>query len=261
MITISEAVYQLRGEDAHVTKRHSHNSIEFIECVSGNGAALKDDHAYPLQSKHLYLIDARRPHNIYPTNLSEYVRNKIVMEADSFFDFCDAMGIREDAEQLLASPPIPTALLPEINHIFETVAALYDAKDVGFAHGYILQLLHLCKKNCNAALAAAPNAFVERALVLVAENAGVTSLEAISTALHLNKYYLCHLFKNKTGINLSDYIAEKRLETGARLLRETALSIEDIATACGFATAPSFTRFFKEKSGIVPREYRKKARM
>ena len=256
MIVIEEVAYRLQGRDSFVTKRHSHNAIELIECVQGRGVVLKDDRSYPLKDRYIYLIDARRPHNVHPIDCAVYVRNKIVMEADSFFAFCREAGISEEVGRLLLSPPISTALRPEIDRIFETVATLSEA-DGGFAHGYILQLLHLCKKSQREVAATAPNAFVERALAIIAENAGGTSLEAISAELHLNKYYLCHLFKNKTGITLSDYIAEKRMELGTQLLRDTVQTVEEIASVCGFASASSFTRFFKARSGVSPRAYRK----
>ena len=93
---------------------------------------------------------------------------------------------------------------------------------------------------------------MSRILSIIAETDGQTSLHEISEQLSLNRYYLCHLFKSRTGITLSEYIAEKRYEKSLRLLRTTDDSIEAIAACCGFASPSAFTRFFKKKNGAPP---------
>lgn len=92
---------------------------------------------------------------------------------------------------------------------------------------------------------------------IISEKKGITSLNEISEALHMNKYYVCHMFKNKTGHSLSDYLSEKLYENAVKLLTGTAYSIEEIALQCGFSATSSFTRFFKNKSGISPSQFRK----
>jgi transcriptional regulator GlxA family with amidase domain len=44
---------------------------------------------------------------------------------------------------------------------------------------------------------------------------------------------------------------------GRALLAETGASLEDIAVRCGYASAASFSRRFKQEFGIGPGAYRK----
>lgn len=258
---INEYFYHLQGRDDFVQKNHTHNEIELIQILSGEGTVLKSDKSYPLKKQFLYFIDARKPHIVHPINCEEYVRNKIVINADSFFSFFREAGLAETAETLLTGPPIPTEKVPQIEHLFKTVVQLCSSQNstnAGFAHGYILEILHLASSlSASTKQPVESDTVIQKILDFIARKNGLTSLSELSTMLHMNKYYVCHLFKDKTGMTLSDYLAEKRFEKCSSLLTDSACSIEEISVLCGFSNASSLTRFFKKKSGLSPMEYRK----
>lgn len=258
---IKEVYYRLKGQDDFVTRNHSHDEIEFIHVLVGSGTVLKDDKSYLLQSRFLYIIDARKPHIVNPVNVDEYVRNKFVINANDFFELCAMLGIDDAVEKVLHLPPIPVGGDKEFERLFQKIEALCKTgkkDDMGFAVGYVLQLIH---KACNAAQIADEQpetvTVIDEVLNVIADKNGETSLSEISELLHLNKYYLCHKFKEETGITLTDYLAEKRFEKCKLYLTETGYSAEKIAALCGFASTSSLTRFFKKKSGMCPKEYRK----
>ncbi len=262
MLKINEYFYRLQGKDLFVQRNHAHNEVELIQVVSGNGLLLKNDKSFLFESGHLFVIDARRTHLVCPRSADchDYVRNKLVIDADSFTRFCNDMGLKRVAEALFDSAPIPTATLPEIDGIYKTAATLCNAggrENVGFAHGYVLRLLHLLYENIGVPVAEESKDTVQKMLDIIGRKDGCTSLEEISSLLYMNKHYLCHLFKEKTGVTLSAYLADKKWEKGCSLLKSTSYTVERIAEMCGFSSSPSFTRFFKEKSGMSPVAYRK----
>lgn len=91
----------------------------------------------------------------------------------------------------------------------------------------------------------------------VKENiAGDLSLNTVARAVFISPQYLSKMFKEKTGINFSEYVTEVRMETAAeRLLTETS-SIETIARETGYNTPHYFAKRFKEKYGVTPKGYR-----
>ena len=97
---------------------------------------------------------------------------------------------------------------------------------------------------------------IQKMLDIINEKEGLTSLDEISKALYMDKHYLCHLFKSKTGITLSAYLSDKVYEKSCRLLISTSYSIEKISALCAFSSSACFARFFKTKSGIAPSKYR-----
>lgn len=54
-----------------------------------------------------------------------------------------------------------------------------------------------------------------------------------------------------------DYLARHRASIAARLLRESALSVTEIAAACGFADPGYFGKVFRKVFGTTPGDYRK----
>ncbi|MBQ8509896.1 MAG: AraC family transcriptional regulator [Clostridia bacterium] len=257
---INEYFFRLKGKDNFVKKNHTHNEIELIQVLCGSGTVLKNDQSYLLQRQNLYIIDARRPHIVHPINCDEYERNKIVIEADSFFAFCREAGLETVAKELLAAAPIPTGSCPRIEQLYETVSSLCqsgEAANIGFAHGYVLELLHLSHTLSRSKRSDGErDTVLQQILNVITEKNGVTSLSEISAILHMNKYYLCHLFRDRTGITLTDYLSEKIYERAALLLAGTSYGMDKVASLCGFASASSLTRFFKNKSGICPSEFR-----
>lgn len=64
------------------------------------------------------------------------------------------------------------------------------------------------------------------------------------------------LFKQVAGMTLVAYLNHVRLANGSRLLRETDLTIADIATAVGFADQSYFDKRFKRAFGRTPKDFR-----
>ncbi|MDR6551111.1 AraC family transcriptional regulator [Paenibacillus qinlingensis] len=72
-------------------------------------------------------------------------------------------------------------------------------------------------------------------------------------------YHRSHLytaFLNKYGISPQRYLARKRLEKGAELLKTTTLSVTEIAYSLGYSELYAFTRAFTSYMGVSPRAYR-----
>lgn len=83
------------------------------------------------------------------------------------------------------------------------------------------------------------------------------SLFEISQILHMNKYYMCRLFKTVTNNTIFNYITHIRICKAENLLTQTSLSITDIALSLGFANATRFDETFKKITGTTPMNYRK----
>lgn len=84
---------------------------------------------------------------------------------------------------------------------------------------------------------------------------GDLSLSRLASLSNYNPKYLSDLFHAQTGLNLSEYISDKRLEEAKKLLAKGNMKIKDIAAAVGFISSAYFTRFFKKALGITPLQY------
>lgn len=82
------------------------------------------------------------------------------------------------------------------------------------------------------------------------------SLGRLAELVYFNPSYLSRLFKQVTGMNLSEYIVEARILKARALLTQTDLKIHEITKLIGFESAAYFGRIFKKSVNMTPQEYR-----
>lgn len=82
------------------------------------------------------------------------------------------------------------------------------------------------------------------------------SLNALSDEFFVTPTYLSKRFKEKTGINLSQYIENLKIEYAKKMLSCSEESISDIAAEVGYMDSNYFSRVFKKQVGRTPSEFR-----
>jgi AraC family transcriptional activator of pobA len=86
------------------------------------------------------------------------------------------------------------------------------------------------------------------------------SLQDVARAVHLTPGYLTTLVRQKTGRPVQEWIAERRLGRTRRLLVETDLGVEEIASAAGYRDPAYFARQFKRVHSVTPLAWRRASR-
>ncbi len=83
------------------------------------------------------------------------------------------------------------------------------------------------------------------------------SLKALCDFCHCSCSYMSHIFKQRTGKNINEYINELRINEAKILLKSTSLSITDIALSLGFSSSNYFTKVFSSYCGCSPTQFKK----
>jgi YesN/AraC family two-component response regulator len=83
-------------------------------------------------------------------------------------------------------------------------------------------------------------------------------LDEMAKSLHLSPYHLSHLFKESTGISISEYITTRRIHQSILLLTTTNKPISLIAEEIGLKNCSYFCKVFKSHMGLTPHQYRKR---
>ncbi|XID90476.1 response regulator [Paenibacillaceae bacterium WGS1546] len=82
--------------------------------------------------------------------------------------------------------------------------------------------------------------------------------DEIAQSVYRNPAYVSRLFRKETGLSLTDYITQTRIEKAKRLLAETNDKISHIAEGLSYVHFSYFAKLFKKMTGLSPQEYRKK---
>lgn len=85
-------------------------------------------------------------------------------------------------------------------------------------------------------------------------------MEDFSDIAHLSRSHLIRTFKKATGQAPFDYLTDLRLQKAMTQLRESELTISEIAFEVGFNDSNYFTRQFRKRQDTTPLAYRKKHR-
>ncbi len=82
------------------------------------------------------------------------------------------------------------------------------------------------------------------------------SVSNVAEHLNLNRSYFCSLFKKEVGISPKEYIDNYRISAACEILKQSTLSISEIAEKTGYGDLAAFSKAFKEKMKISPKQYR-----
>ncbi|MDF2543143.1 MAG: hypothetical protein K0S47_2861 [Herbinix sp.] len=123
-------------------------------------------------------------------------------------------------------------LFLELINVFETDKSLSQLKLSKSSIVPILKYLEANYKNCD--------------------------LHSTAAFFHMNANYLTSILKRDTGYSFKELIQKQRFRSITNLLRNTQLSIEEIAFQAGYGNTTYFYKKFREEFGCSPKEYRSK---
>ena len=225
--------------------RHAHESWEFVYCTYGSGAFSFDGRTLEYREGDVVVIPPMVPHS----NGSE----------DGF----------QNIHINMVSPSLtystPKVVSDDSNHF------LLDAFNAAFFQFYsdkkeASALLSLYGDLICCYLAAYRTGTVLTPAVAQIENNIIANyadssyeLDTYMRSLPFSYDYLRKLFQKEMGVTPHRYLVDKRLKMAAELLvtdaSAGARTIMDIAFLCGFHDPLYFSKMFRKKYGISPRNY------
>ncbi len=81
-------------------------------------------------------------------------------------------------------------------------------------------------------------------------------LDDVAAHVHVSPYYFCKLFKQSTGMTLTEYVNRRRVEWAKRKLLNPQARVTEIAYDVGYQSLSQFNRSFLKYAGQSPTDYR-----
>ena len=120
---------------------------------------------------------------------------------------------------------------------------------------------HLASLSNQLMVAATPveSPMISRAKLYITEHQDQEiSLREVATAVNTSAFYFCKMFKQATGLTLTDYLARIRIEKVKNLLLNPHKRISEVAYETGFQSLSQFNRVFRRLTGQSPTVWRAK---
>ncbi len=236
---------------------HLHREIELVYFLEGETVAYADSVRCVLRPGDVYVAFPNQIHYFETPKPEKYFL--FVLKPELIPEFLELFTTGTPR-----SPVIRGAdKLPRVEVLFRMLADVCTNRATPYSdaqvRGYLLALFSELLPRMSVSKVSAGDSGALRAIVSYCTRnfADDLSLSHLEEQLHLNKYYISHLFSNRLGIRFNDYINSLRISEACRYLLNSDLSITEISETVGFNTLRTFNRAFTKQLGRSPSEYRK----
>lgn len=240
--------FRCRLHNKFIIESHIHEYSEILYCQNGSCDVLINGKKVHLEDNEFVFIP---PNYIHQYNLIDVNVICAVFSNDFiplFFKFTK--------DEKLA---ITKFKADELKNIFELLPQINKNKTILVMAYLNLICNKVIEKGTFEKSALADGTLYQNVISYVSKNfAEEISLKQIAKAFGYNQKYLSHALHSLTGIHFSDFIAMYRVEYAKVLLiKNSELSVTEIAGKCGFAAINTFNRQFKKLTSMTPTQYKK----
>lgn len=270
-------IYAFFGVERRDKNMHSHDFWELSYVYEGRGTHYMNDSVLTIREKEFLFISPETEHCIVSPSKENgalvRVCNVLVKKAymdkivnkyrkmDSFadYDFTQMLN-KAFCLQLSDDSRIVYNQIMAITHEYNHFAEGSDCIIENCMINLLIYIARLHKtQTAKQQTSDNKNEALDEVIKYIRSNfGGNLTLDFLAEQAHISREYLSRKFKSYTGTNISDFIAEVRIERAKQLLRSSTHSITDISLYCGYTSIGNFQRFFKKLVGCSPSEYRKK---
>ncbi len=87
------------------------------------------------------------------------------------------------------------------------------------------------------------------------------TLDEVAAHVCVSPYYFCKIFKQATGMTLTEYVNRRRIERAKRKLLIPHARVTEVAYDVGYQSLSQFNRSFLKYVGMSPTQYRERSAM
>ena len=236
---------------------HARNHYLFHYVISGRGQLFVNEQEYNITPGHGFLLS--------PGQVSTYRADGADPWVYVWLEF-DGLRAHEGVHLagLSAAKPIYTPRSPEAGKMLEDEMMYIVNHSAAspihlIAHGFLfLDTLAQCSaQRRSGGERRVRDFYIKEALTFIEQNyQRDISIEEIAAVSGLNRSYFGKVFRDAVGESPQAYLLHYRMARAAQLLKETRLSIGEIAQQVSYDNQLHFSRAFKNVHGVSPREYR-----
>ncbi len=226
--------------------RHTHTCNELVYYISGSGETSIENDTYTYTPNSFTLIPSGKRHNEKAYENSNLIfigfssaDDKIPFKSGIYNDFDNSIVFRKLKEmesELNKKKPYYSILL---NNMAESLL-------INIARNYFKPV-----DNTDDYCVMYVKQYIDEHFK---DNLNLYELSAMSGYSY---DWFRHIFKEKSGYSLSQYILSKKLEHSVFLLSNSDKTVTEISSECLFSSASQFITQFKKYKRITPMEYRR----
>ena len=252
---------------------HSHDVFEIILLLSGGTHCYIADKQYILPKNTVVLLNNMDVHYMAVDKPDKYERYAVNFKPE----YAQAISSQEtDLLECFFFRPFPApnilelddALAGELLALLEKIRACYDSAPgalygrdllLRFSFGELLLFINSAYRSYHGLAGRdAVNPSYRQVYPIIdyihRNMAEKLSLDLLAQKFFMNKFYLCSLFKDVTGITPNQYLINCRIMKAKEYLSRD-ISVESVCGLVGFNNLSHFSRSFKQHVGVSPKQF------
>lgn len=255
---------------------HKHDYIEMLYTYSGKITNVIDGKSVVVRAGEVLLLDTNVKHAILPAGMDDIGFNiiihketfdtqfgKMLSNSDIISRFViDSIYSRKKEKKYLL---FETGQCEQIHSIMENIIREWCCQESGYdtvMQGLVLilfaNLVRYYEKDHQVAKdPEMKKQFVEELQAYLLENYRTADLRSAAQYFNFNPDYFGRLVKKQLGTNFTNYLQDIKLQQSCILLKNTTLTMEEIAEEIGYAEVSYYYRVFRKKYQKTPAEFRK----
>ena len=236
---------------------HLHRELELICLLEGDVIAYADSVRYELHAGDIFLTFPNQIHSY--EKVTEETHVGFIFKPDLLPELMDTFTIGTPTSPVIEGAANNPRIRALVDALTDTVEREEFSHVSELRRGYLLALCaELIPMMKISKLPVGDSESLRTIVSFCTQNyAENLSLSLLEEKLHLNKFYISHLFSGRLGLRFNDYINSLRVSEACRYLLNSSMSITEIGSLVGFNTPRTFNRAFIKQLGISPSEYRK----
>lgn len=220
------------------------------------------NHHYLVKRNQMAFIPANTPHSCYLTKKQKLHKYYAHFSASiDGVDLFQHLGISEN--QYVVNFPDPAIMEKLFQNLFFYTDFYNEVAKRIHQQGVLTDIIATYIERCfnSASVSTAKKEKFDPLLAFMeAHIAEGVTLEQLARLALMSPNQLVRDFKQAFGIPPMRYFDTMRIEKASALLRDTDMPLQFISNAIGIADQAYFSRFFKNRAGLPPSEYRKSFR-
>lgn len=150
--------------------------------------------------------------------------------------------------------------------VCDTARELVNECSVGHSTSYSIMLamyefINSLDEHYNIKRLPPKSAYMAQAIDYIKKNYGSPiTVEGIADVLGIERSYLSRLFKLYKNKSTQNYIIDYRIKQAKRMFKEEDMNVSQVCAAVGYTNIYCFSRIFKSRVGVPPKEYMESCR-
>lgn len=226
------------------------NVIEYI--VSGTGTVHENEESFCAGEGDIYFLKRGRDHLYYSDSVSPWTKIWINFEGELADRITECYGL--DKKNHFYAPELKKYFIQAYEISRSGAGAKIISEDIAGVFLKLVQKLadgHLKASENISSIASAMRKYIDNMTDFK------ITLDDIVKKVYCSKCHAIREFRAAYGITPYEYILRKRFEIAAAMLKNTAVSVADIAEETGFCDVHYFSGCFSKRFGVSPSAYRK----